>query len=746
MVTTTYDDDCDRGSRTPAAASGSPNAPDPIKLLSRAIRRISASHGVTATLEAIAEEARGLIGAHQAVASRTVDHTWAQTLAAVSLSDQYAAWRDYSAQPDGSGIYARVCERSQPMRMTQSELEAHPSWKGFGDEGERHPPMRGWLAAPLIGRHGQNIGLVQLSDKQDGGDFTEDDENVLVQLAEVAAIAVENALLYESSHEARAQSEQRLREVQAERRQLAEIFRNAPSFMCTLAGPEHIVERANDHYLELIGRRDVIGKPVMAALPEVAGQGFEELLDHVYRTGETYTGRDVPISLRRPSGTGEEEERYVDFVYQPIRDSEGAITGIYVQGVDLTERKRVEQALRESEQRLKEINASLEERVAERTAALEQRAWQLRALTAVLTQAEQRERRRIGDVLHDHLQQLLVAGRIQLDTAANAVENEQAAQGIRRAQDLLDQSIQESRSLTAELIPPVLYDAGLAAALESLGRWMQAHQGLQVTVSASECTDPAGEDLRVLLFQATRELLLNVVKHAGTERAEVTVRRPRRDRLEVTVRDAGRGFDSTRELRPASDHARFGLFGLRERIAWLGGEMTVDSVPGQGTCVTLVVPDDAASEGTAAPAAREPTPRETPGANPPAAERGDSRNATAVVLADDHTIVREGLANALAGEPDIAVLGEAADGQEAVDLVRRVRPDVVVLDVSMPTMSGIEAARTITTEFPSMRVVGLSMHDHADMAAAMREAGAAAYLNKAAAADRLLAVIRGETS
>ncbi|MEX0606945.1 MAG: response regulator transcription factor [Halofilum sp. (in: g-proteobacteria)] len=114
------------------------------------------------------------------------------------------------------------------------------------------------------------------------------------------------------------------------------------------------------------------------------------------------------------------------------------------------------------------------------------------------------------------------------------------------------------------------------------------------------------------------------------------------------------------------------------------------------------------------------------------------------MLADDHAIVRKGLVNALAGEPDITVLGEAANGQEAVEVVRRVRPDVVVLDVTMPGMSGIEAARAITTEHPGIRVVGLSVHESADLAEAMEKAGAVAYVNKAEASESLLAAIRGE--
>ncbi len=701
-------------------------------LLTQVIRRITASGGVQETLETITEEARRLIGAHQAMTSHTVADDWRQPINAISLSERYPAWGDYDVSPDGSGVDSLVCQNNEPMRLTQAELEAHPAYKGFG-EADRHPPMRGWLAVPLIGRDGYNVGLVRLSDKYDGGDFTEGDENVLVQLAQVAAIALENAQLYESRQQA-------YDEVHAERRQLAEIFRNAPSFMCVLAGSDHVFERANDQYMGLVGHRDIIGRPAREALPEVVEQGFIDLLDSVYRTGEPHVSQDAPVRLFPPDADGP-IELSLDFVYQPIRDADGTITGIYVQGVDLTERKRIEEALRASEQRLQEANESLEGRVAARTG-------QLRALAAELTQAEQRERRRLSNLLHDHVQQLLVAGKIQLESAAAQVGEAHAAQAMGAVQHLLERAIEDTRSLTAELSPPVLYDAGLAAGLEWLGRWMREHHGLETDLDAAESAEPAEEELRVLLFQAIRELLFNVVKHAQTNRAQTFLRRGEDGSLEAGVVDAGVGFDPTAAKdASASAEDHFGLLSLRERFEWHGGEMTIESAPGSGTRAYLRVPDERArAEGTSAwteqPRRRESDPNAPTAQGAGTVQPGETPPIQ-VVLADDHTIIREALANALAGEADIAVVGEASDGQEAVDLVRRIQPDVAVLDISMPKMGGLEAARVITAEFHDIRVIGLSVHDDADMAEAMRDAGAIAYVNKAESPDHLLKAIRG---
>jgi PAS domain S-box-containing protein len=148
----------------------------------------------------LVNEVRDILQTHQAVVSVTEGKGWTQAINAVSLSEKYAGYRSYATSTDGTGIYAQVCRTNQPMRLTQEELEAHPQWRGFGAHAGAHPAMRGWLAVPLIGRLGQNIGLIQASDKLQG-EFTEEDEAILVQLASIAANGFENARLYQSLQE-----------------------------------------------------------------------------------------------------------------------------------------------------------------------------------------------------------------------------------------------------------------------------------------------------------------------------------------------------------------------------------------------------------------------------------------------------------------------------------------------------------------------------------------------------------------
>lgn len=157
--------------------------------------RLNAAHDVPSVLNILTEGARAVIGAHQGVTNHKIGADWAHGVNVVSLSDKYAPWHAYDADVDGSGIYSLVCRDNRPLRLTHDELLAHPAYKHFGRHADDHPPLRGLLAAPLIGRDGRNLGLVQLSDKYDG-EFTEDDESILVQLAQMTSVALESALLY----------------------------------------------------------------------------------------------------------------------------------------------------------------------------------------------------------------------------------------------------------------------------------------------------------------------------------------------------------------------------------------------------------------------------------------------------------------------------------------------------------------------------------------------------------------------
>lgn len=137
-----------------------------------------------------AELARVVASAHQGAATQMIGGDWSHARKYFSLSEKYAAWADYRVPAVGYGIHAYISQVSQPMRLTQAELESHAAWKNFGDEHGRHPPMRGWLAVPLTGADGLNYGLVQVSDRYEG-EFTEEDEANMVRLAKLTAQALD---------------------------------------------------------------------------------------------------------------------------------------------------------------------------------------------------------------------------------------------------------------------------------------------------------------------------------------------------------------------------------------------------------------------------------------------------------------------------------------------------------------------------------------------------------------------------
>jgi PAS domain S-box-containing protein len=153
-----------------------------------------------------------------------------------------------------------------------------------------------------------------------------------------------------------------------ELRRLREMFARSPSFSALLHGPEHRFVLVNPAYQQLVGHRDVVGRTVREAVPEVESQGFVDLLDSVFATGKPFIAKNVKIVLQRTPG-GIAETRFVDFAYQPIRDGSGNVTSIFVEGSDITERRATEDALRTSECRLRELNADLERRVIERAQA-----------------------------------------------------------------------------------------------------------------------------------------------------------------------------------------------------------------------------------------------------------------------------------------------------------------------------------------------------------------------------------------
>jgi PAS domain S-box-containing protein len=288
---------------------------------------------------------------------------------------------------------------------------------------------------------------------------------------------------------------------------------------------------------------------------------------------------DVEFRAVRPDGS----IRWILAKGRGLYDLAGRAVRMHGIAMDITQRKQVVEQLRL-------LNETLEQRVAERTAVARERARQLQVLARELTQAEQRERRRLAGILHDHLQQLLVGARFNVNLVQSHLQTAELRQPISQIDSMLQQSLEVSRTLTAELDPPVLNQGGLLEALEWLAGWMRDKHGLQVDLRTDGPIESQPREVSLPLFQSVRELLLNIRKHAQVNRAEVAISQPDRDRVRIVVRDDGVGFDPLKVQSLARPDGGFGLPSVRERLELLDGRLEVDSKPGAGTRVVLEAP------------------------------------------------------------------------------------------------------------------------------------------------------------
>lgn len=253
-----------------------------------------------------------------------------------------------------------------------------------------------------------------------------------------------------------------------------------------------------------------------------------------------------------------------------LRDERGQACGMIGYCRDATRRKRAEEALLEA-------NRELETKVKERTA-------ELRALAVRLINAEDAERKRIVDILHEDLQQILVALRYEIETLRDADTPEAKKSVSVEAQAILDKALQVTRTLSADLRPPGLQLLSFTEKLALVADEMKIRFGLAVRLAVAPDAEPRQGELRSLIIEAIRELLFNVVKHAGTKDVELRVKSSG-TRLKVEVQDWGKGYGSLRKSREG-----LGLLKIRERAEHVGGEFHVVSRPGGGTCATLWVP------------------------------------------------------------------------------------------------------------------------------------------------------------
>jgi PAS domain S-box-containing protein len=531
----------------------------------------------------------------------------------------------------------------------------------------------------------------------------------LVALSVFVMEAIGISILSEGLHRARATAE-------AGKLKMEHLLNSiSDAFMAVDADGQYTV--ANQRATEILGkpREDLRGRELTDVFLEGTGADLRAAIEEAmerHRPGRLE-------SFHEPS------QRWFEHRLYPYGG------GVSIFFSDMTDQKR-------AEQRLTQWNAELEQRVHERTENLIASQARLRAMASQLSLAEQRERRRLATEIHDSLAQMLALAKIKLSQIRRRGGLSSGQERLtQESEEIVGEALAYTRTMIAELSPPVLHQFGLVMGIRWLAEQMPRH-GLNVDVQAEPDIPPLAEERLIVTFQSVRELLLNVVKHAAVNQAVVKIAVSADRHLQIRVEDQGRGFDPA----TISGVDQFGLYSLKERIEAIGGRLDLLSAKGQGTTATLTVPSDQImTEAVKGPAAGDQRSYERTPHIDTVMPVSRATKALSILLVDDHALVRQGLESALKGYQDLRIIGEAANGREAVERARRLHPDVVLMDVNMPVMDGVEATRLIKQELPETTVIGLSVNINRHIERAMRDAGAAAYLTKETAVDELHALL-----
>jgi PAS domain S-box-containing protein len=468
------------------------------------------------------------------------------------------------------------------------------------------------------------------------------------------------------------------------------LFAQAPGFMAILRGRDHVFDLTNKAYSQLVGHRPILGKKVRDALPEVVGQGFLQLLDQVYASGETFVGRSMAIKLQREPD-GPLEERFVDFVYQPIRDANGDVNGIFAEGNDVTEQRRGEAELRQVAADLMRANQRQDEFLA--TLAHELR----NPLAPIRTGL---------DLMRMGLHEPASLNRVR------AMMERQTNHLIHLVNDLLDLARIRSGKIELKMTRVKLKDVVLSAVETTLPAIEAKQHEFNIDVPDEPVWLEADANR---LAQVISNLLTNAAKYTEPNgRIELKVRREG-DTAVISVIDNGIGipaeaaphiFDMFTQVGHGIDHSQGGLgigLSLVKRLTEKhGGTITMTSDgPGTGSTFVLSLPVVAAGTSPVDPTGSKE-----------AASRNDDPvphvRRLRVLIADDNADAVEVLKQLL--ELGGHLVEVAHNGQEAIGKARHFLPDLALCDLGMPVMNGYELAQAIraTPELQATRLVAIT--------------------------------------
>jgi signal transduction histidine kinase len=528
---------------------------------------LTAELSLDTLLQKLVETAAALTGARYA-ALGVIDESGAALERFVTTgidAETHAAIGDL---PRGRGILGVLIHDAQPLRLAR--LDDDPRSVGFPPQ---HPPMSSFLGVPILLR-GVAYGNLYLTDKANGEEFTADDEELVTLLAAQAAVAVENARLYESATRWSRQLETlhevvrsvvdepdlvrllqlvcaRLRDLTNARVALAALSDAGGELRIVAADGEDDDAAAALVGHRLDGRRSKMG----AVLERRQSARVDSMLD------DPDVAQDEARAIRARTG-----------LFAPLAARDRSV-GVLAVHDKLTGNGRFS----DGDLRITEIFAaraavavSLSERVARDT---------VRRVVA----AQEEERRRLALELHDETGQALTSILLGLKAIGGAKTKEEAEQAEAEVRALVVQALQDVRALAVELRPSALDDFGLGPALERLAQTFAERSGIETTTEAA-LDERLPAEVETILYRIVQEALSNVVKHAGAEHVSIVVARRGRH-VAATIDDDGRGFDQTAVREDA-----LGLVGMRERLALVGGTLEIESTPGAGTTIAAQVP------------------------------------------------------------------------------------------------------------------------------------------------------------
>lgn len=359
----------------------------------------------------------------------------------------------------------------------------------------------------------------------------------------------------------------------------------------------------------------------------------------------------------------------------------------------------------------------------------------LRQLSARLLKLQDEERRRIARDLHDTTGQKIAVLSMTLDRLAKLVDARKVdvKDALMESRDVVGKIGEEIRTLSYLLHPPLLDECGLASAVLWYAEGFKKRSGIHLSVSIDEELVRLTTDAETALFRVLQESLTNVHRYSGSPSAEIRIFQSA-SKVHLEIIDHGKGVKAGME-RPAFAGAPtlgVGIPGMRERIRQLGGQLEVE-FSNEGTRVYASLPTEAFTEESEP--FRDKENFQTNGRQRPVVRRR-------ILIADDHEVMRRGVRGLVESQEEWSVCGEAIEGNEAISKTRELHPDLLILDVSMPGVSGIEAALQILKDDPNMKILFFTMYDSPQMMREIFNVGAWGYVAKARAGNDLVDAVR----